>query len=93
MSAYWKVIYQSTPYNYTAPSTLVVEAETREDAYVVAYDHLTRTGIAVSTESAHYDLKISVPSLEAKGVPFASGDCHIRSIEPHSLKAIGKVIA
>jgi hypothetical protein len=88
----WKIVYQSVPYNSTSPRALIVEAETQEAAYIVAYDHLTRTGIAVSASSARLDLGISDRILQAGGVDFSSGDCHVRTIEPYAPKVAGKVV-
>lgn len=100
----WKVIYQRTPYNYTSPSTLVIEAESREAALVTAYDHLTRRGHSISIDSVSYDLNAISPHIEptmdwslAKSLGWPAGptrgDTHILSITPHMLTACGKVVA
>lgn len=99
MEMQWQIIYQNVPYNYTSPRTLVIEADSQEAALVTAYDHLVRSGMAISVDSVAYDLRDHAPlmdwsAVKALGWPIRStqGDTHIRSIEPHLAKSSGKVL-
>jgi hypothetical protein len=96
----WKVIYQNTPYNYTSPRTLVIEAESREAALVTAYDHLTRKGFSVPIDSVGYNLnqtnepKLNWDKVRSLGWPTepTNGDTHIRSLTEHAPVVIGRVM-
>lgn len=45
----WKITYQSAPFAHSAPHSLIVEAESKEAAFAVTYDSLTRQGHPVLT--------------------------------------------
>lgn len=103
----FSIIYQSTPYNYTSPSTLVIEAETKVDAFVTAYDHLSQRGETVDTHELKYGsysddynttnrasmiTKDEAKEIMAAGVPALSGNVRIRHIEEYVVKPKGKVV-
>lgn len=88
----WKVTVQNTPYNYTSPFVLVIEADTRAEAYAVAYEHLTQKGHAVGTYGPQ-DLGLRAENLIALGIPVdAQGNTRVRKIEEHNVLAKGRVI-
>jgi hypothetical protein len=90
----WKIVYQSTPFAYTAAASMVIEAESKEAAFAVAYNHLTRGGSPVNA----YGDKLSELGLDAAtvysyGVPNEYGACHVKAITEYKITAPGKVVA
>jgi hypothetical protein len=88
----WKVQYQSTPFNFTQPGVLVIEANSKEDAFITAYSCLTLSGHAVWV----YKGDIESMGLESGPVIAAldnqTGPVHIRSIDEYNVQAPGKVL-
>jgi hypothetical protein len=86
--------YQPVPYNYTTPSVMVVDASSKVEAWVAAYDSLTRQGLSV--HSTDYDMDRVLTDEEVKaarelGVPDMSGRVMIRELREYKVKAVGTV--
>jgi hypothetical protein len=96
----WRVKYQKTPFSYTQPGMLMVEAECKAHAFVAAYDRLSRAGNTVNGETSYILLGphpvytsatrgfLTAEELEivrAMGVPDEYGDTHIGSVDAHRI--------
>ena len=88
--------YQSTPYNYTSPAMLKIEAASRPHAWAVAFDHLTGHGHVV--DCTDFGIKKTLPNREdvaavrACGVPDFNGNVHIKEMHEYQPKTSGKVV-
>ena len=97
----YRIVYKEQPYNYTMPRVLVVSAESKVDAFIVAIDKLSRLGHYVETYSINkYSQKckwntyleevFSVEELDElvdRGVkPTLGAKVCIRIFETHTLK-------
>lgn len=93
--ANWKVVYQNTPFNFSAPRSLVIEADTREAAVVTAYDHLTRQGHAVGGFAVDFRPPIDLQAAHLLGYPegFMTGDTRFRSVTEYAVTVTGKVVS
>lgn len=91
----FRITYQDVPFNYTTPHVLVIEAESKEQAFVTAYDHLTRAGHSVfSYPETGNRSNLDMPTIWFMGVPKDShGSTFIRGIEVYAVAVLGKVKA
>lgn len=91
----WKVIYQDVPFNYTQPHVLIVPgAPTKAAAFAIAYDTLTRMGLAVGGISmvnpSEGLTKEEREEARGYGVPAELfGHTRIRSIQQHNINIPG----
>jgi hypothetical protein len=94
--AEWKVVYQNTPFNFTDPGVLVIDAEGIEQALATAYDALTRRGLAVgviNTDGADESKIRSMIGLAPNiSLNCMSGPTHIRSCTLHQTAGLGRVL-
>ncbi len=94
--AEWKVVYQDTPFNFTDPGALVIDADSIEQALATAYDHLTRKGKAVSAinTTGADDVKLHALLGIAPNISLhcMQGSTHIRSCELHQTAGLGRVV-
>jgi hypothetical protein len=64
----WDVVYQEMPFAHSEPKTLVVEAESRVAAYMVAFGNIQAEGDVVNTVNAR--LLLGEAETEAAKLPF-----------------------
>ena len=93
----FQVVYQDTPYAYTAPHGMIVEADSPVNAWIAAYVELTRRGNLVEAYENAYGNFLSKEDwaiIRAAGIAEDStGRTHIRAIKTHDIKSPGKVIS
>ena len=89
----WKIVHQMTPLAYTAKESLVVETPSKEAAFAVAYDHLTRRGSPVRGEDEWLrNLGLDVEAVRSFGVPNEYGSTHIQWVSEYNITAQGRVV-
>ena len=47
----YKIISQQTPYKFTTPIVLIIDADNKENAFIEAYKQLTKNGFNVVTDN------------------------------------------
>lgn len=90
----FQITYQQTPYHYTKPESAIVKANSKEEAFVLLYDKLSRAGRKVDTSGRCLKEAGLDPELVASfGVSHTYGDVHIGTVEPYGVRLPeGKVI-
>lgn len=74
--AQYKIISQQTPFKFTTPIVLVVDAIDRENAFIENYKQLTKLGYNVETDLRDYEgvdlgidiKKINIPYFQTTSV-------------------------
>ena len=95
----FQVIYQDMPYRDTAPHGMLVEANSVADAWITAYNELTRRGnvVVVSNNFGDSDKFLNEQDwaiIHGFGIKDdVSGRTQIRNIKIHEPKSPGKVIS
>ena len=90
----FQIIYQDVPYNYTAPHGMLVEAESPVDAWITAYNELTRRGNVVQVELNPALTVEDWKRIEEHGIKSDySAKTHIRNIKVYNPHSPGKVIS
>ena len=86
--------FQDTPFNYTRPEALLVEAESVAEAFATAYNHLTVNGKSVdSSLPKEHDTAANRTALAALGIPESNFSAtRIREITPYTVQVRGKVL-
>ena len=79
----FKTISQQTPFRDTHPIVLLIEAETREEAFIKTYIELTKQGYNVITEMSNSDAKALNVDMTKINIPYfyTTSSVHIRSIQ------------
>jgi len=86
--------FQDTPFNYTRPEALLVEAESVAEAFATTYNHLTVNGKSVdSSLPKDHDTAANRAALVALGIPESNFSAtRIREITPYTVQVHGKVL-
>ncbi len=76
--------YQSTPYNYTLPAMLKIEADSKPTAWAAAFDYLSGQGHVVNCTNCGIEKTLpnadDVAAVRSFGVPNFYGNVHITEI-------------
>lgn len=72
---------------------LLIEAESRVEAFLTAYDHLTNDGVPVSSDVSRLKFSLDeMKALRAAGLVTSAGEAYISQIEEYKITPKGKVI-